>query len=69
MFEKVKLFFKIQKTIKNVKKILETNEDKLTQVQAILENIKADITNLMIIMPELKDLCLDLLEQIKDLKK
>lgn len=69
MFEKIKLCLKLNKIVKNIQKIFKNNNDKIEETKLILEDIKKDFERLINVVPEDKELILEILEQIKELKK
>lgn len=69
MFEKIKLCLKLNKIVKNIQKIFKNNNDKIEETKLILEDIKKDFERLISVVPEDKELILEILEQIKELKK
>lgn len=69
MFKQIKLFFKANKAIKAIKNALNAKGEKIEQLKLVIENLKTDLANLIIILPEIKDFAQELLGILKDLFK
>lgn len=61
----IKLINKINKTIKSVKKTIDNKEGVAKDLRKVIKQLKLDIEALMTILPECKDVCLEILKLLK----
>lgn len=68
IFQKIKLIGKINKAIKTAKKKIDSKESVAKDLREVIKQLKLDIEALMTILPECKDVCLDLIEIFKNVR-
>lgn len=68
IFQKIKLIGKINKAIKTAKKKINSKESVAKDLRKVIKQLKLDIEALMTILPECKDVCLDLIEIFKNVR-
>lgn len=68
IFQKIKLISKINKAIKTAKKKIDSKESVAKDLRKVINQLKLDIEALMTILPECKDVCLDLIEIFKNVR-
>jgi hypothetical protein len=68
IFQKIKLIGKINKAVKTAKKKIDSKESVAKDLRKVIKQLKLDIETLMTILPECKDVCLDLIETFKNVR-
>ena len=68
IFKKVALIKRIEKAIKNSKKLIDSKKDLAEKVKKHLNNICAEIQELVRILPDFRNVYLEIIEIIDNIK-
>ena len=69
IFKKISLLGKIEKALKQAKQLIDENQGVAKDVKKVIKAIKADVETLIALLPSLKDVYLDILELIRNVKQ
>lgn len=68
VFKAIGLFNKIEKAVKNSKKIIDAKKGTADQVKKIINNICGEIQDLIRLLPDFRNIYFEILEIIENIK-